>query len=264
MQKIDFGFGDLLLKTIASAISDAVGQDFNDAKKQLGTYTSNSNAGLLWDLINTNIKRKLEQIQIEAECTKTKRGIWEFITLYDLPSFKIISIMKDNRLQEILRHPARYRKHYTAALADMFNHKLEEHVKQKKLLKMPVQKEILEELKKTSFEICSNFGLQDSEHLYVILGFSSSSGKLTGLKAYFVTPQLELAEEISLSQYIPRDYNMPDEDTTNEENEEKEEIKISLTAEAIKRKENNEQQKVDLEIKKDTDKKELKDDIKDK
>ena len=79
-----------------------------------------------------------------------------------------------------------------------------------------------------------------------------------------MTPQLELAEEISLSQYIPRDYNMPDIGTSNEDNEENEEIKISLTDEAIKRKENNEQKKVELEIKKDTCEKELKDDIKDK
>ena len=71
-----FNLDDELLKTIAISISESVGVDFIHARKQLGTFTQNSSPTLIWDLINSNLKKRLGE---DYACIyKKQRGIWQF------------------------------------------------------------------------------------------------------------------------------------------------------------------------------------------
>ena len=131
-----FNLDEGLLRAVAASISEGVGVDFIRARKQLDTFTQNSSPTLTWDLINSNLKRSLEEDYV---CIyKKQRGIWEFLLIVDKKSKKVITIMRENRLRDIIKHPYKNKKHYSAALA-LLNDTLKP--RQRKLVNMPLNNE---------------------------------------------------------------------------------------------------------------------------
>ena len=196
----NFNLEEELLRAVAISISEGIGIDFIDARKQLNTYTKNSSPALIWDLINSNLKKRLGDNYV---CIyKKQRGIWEFLLIVDKKSKKVITIMRENRLKQITKHPFKNRKHYTAALA-----LLNEHLKprQRKLVNIPLNREDNNFLQVLSRELCSEIEQNMlEESLYCILSFKSSSGVMTAFSANFLTKNLEIAETISLNGFMPK------------------------------------------------------------
>ena len=83
MTNIKFNIDEGVLKAVAESISEGIGIDFIDTRKQLNTYTTNSSPTLIWDLINSNLKKKLGQDYACLYVSKKKRGIWEFLLIVD-------------------------------------------------------------------------------------------------------------------------------------------------------------------------------------
>lgn len=189
-----------LLRAVAMSISEGVGIDFIDARKQLNTYTKNSSATLIWDLINSNLKNRLGE---DYACIyKKQRGIWEFLLIVDKKSKKIITIMRENRLKQITKHPFKNKKHYTAALV-LMNENLKP--RQRKLVNIPLNREDNDFLQELSQELCSEIEQNMlAESLYCILSFKSSSGHMTAFSANYLTKNLEISEVISLNDFIPK------------------------------------------------------------
>ncbi len=194
-----FNLDEGLLKAVAICISEGVGIDFIDAIKQLNTYTKNSSPSLIWDLINSNLKKRLGD---DYTCIYKKlRGIWEFLLIVDKKSKKVITVMRENRLRNIIKHPSKNKKHYSAALA-LLNESLKP--KQGKLVNIPLNRDddFLQEL---SQELCAEIEQNMlEESLYCILSFKSSSGVMTAFSANYLTKNLEISEVISLNEYIPK------------------------------------------------------------
>lgn len=195
-----FNLDEELLKTIAMSISEGVGIDFIHARKQLDTFTQNSSPTLIWDLINSNLRKRLGE---DYACIhKKQRGIWEFLLIVDKKSKKIITIMRENRLKDIVKHPYKNKKHYTAALA-LLNNAL--RPRQHKLINIPLNQDNSEFLQELSQELCAEIEqnmLKDS--LYCILSFKSSSGVMTAFSANYLTKNLEISEVFSLNEYMPK------------------------------------------------------------
>lgn len=210
-----FNLDDELLKTIAISISESVGVDFIHARKQLGTFTQNSSPTLIWDLINSNLKKRLGE---DYACIyKKQRGIWEFLLIVDKKSKKVITIMRENRLRDIITHPYKNKKHYSAALA-LLNGALKP--RQRKLLNIPLNREDNEFLQVLSRELCSEIEQNMlEESLYCILSFKSSSGAITAFNANFLTKNLEISKVIPLNEYMPKkNYDAVVADTEKSEN----------------------------------------------
>lgn len=93
MKQFDLGISEEILRAVAKSISDGIGIDYIHNKKQLSTYTNNSTYSMIWDLINTNCKKNLGD---DFVCTivKKKRGIWEFLIIYDKKNKKLITVMQ--------------------------------------------------------------------------------------------------------------------------------------------------------------------------
>lgn len=195
-----FNLNEGLLKTVAISISESVGVDFIHARKQLGTFTQNSSSTLIWDLINSNLKKRLGE---DYACIyKKQRGIWEFLLIVDKKSKKVITIMRENRLRDIIAHPYKNKKHYSAALA-LLNGSLKP--RQRKLLNIPLNREDNEFLQVLSQELCSEIEQNMlEESLYCILSFKTSSGVMTTFNANYLTKNLEISETISLNDFIPK------------------------------------------------------------
>ncbi|MBO5948454.1 hypothetical protein J6Q66_06430 [bacterium] len=195
-----FNLDEELLKAIAISISEGIGIDFVDARKQLDTFTKNSSPTLIWDLINSNLKNRLGQ---DYACIyKKQRGIWEFLLIIDKKSKKVITVMRENRLRSIIKHPYKNKKHYAAALA-LLNENLKP--RQRKLVNIPLNSVDNEFLQELSQELCSEIEQNMlKESLYCILSFKSSSGVMTAFSANYLTRNLEISETISLNDFIPK------------------------------------------------------------
>lgn len=200
MENNKFNFDEELLRAVAISISEGIGIDFIDARKQLDTYTKNSSPTLIWDLINSNLKKRLGE---DYACIyKKQRGIWEFLLIVDKKAKKVITIMRENRLKAIIKHPYKNKKHYSAALA-LLNECLKP--RQRKLVNIPLNREDSDFLQELSQELCSEIEQNMlKESLYSILSFNSSSGVMTAFNANFLTKNLEVSKVISLNEYMPK------------------------------------------------------------
>lgn len=244
MENSKFNLDEELLNAVAISISEGVGIDFIDARKQLNTYTKNSSPTLIWDLINSNLKKRLGE---DYACIyKKQRGIWEFLLIVDKKSKKVITIMRENRLKQITKHPFKNKKHYTAALA-----LLNEHLKpkQRKLVNIPLNREDNDFLQELSQELCSEIEQNMlTESLYCILSFKSSSGHMTAFSANYLTKNLEISEAISLNDFIPKkNYDTIVADT--EKPEDIQDIPLTLKPAAYMKKQAKEEAEQSIEIK---------------
>lgn len=209
-----FNLDEELLRAVAISISEGVGIDFIDARKQLNTYTKNSSPSLIWDLINSNLKKRLGN---DYACIyKKQRGIWEFLLIVDKKCKKIITVMRENRLKNIVKHPHKNKKHYSAALA-LLNEGLKP--RQRKLVNIPLNRDDDDFLQELSQELCTEIEQNMlEESLYCILSFKSSSGVMTAFNANYLTKNLEISEVIPLNTYMPKkNYDAVVADTENSE-----------------------------------------------
>lgn len=174
--------------------------DFIDVRKQLNTFTKNSSPTLIWDLINSNLKKRFGD---DYACIyKKQRGIWEFLLIVDKKSKKVITVMRENRLKNIIKHPYKNKKHYAAALA-LLNENLKP--RQCKWVNIPLNRDDNDFLQELSQELCSEIEQNVlKESLYCILSFKSSSGVMTAFSANYLTKNLEISKTISLNDLIPK------------------------------------------------------------
>lgn len=240
MKRFDLEISEEVLRAIAKSISDGVGVDYIHNKKQLNTYTNNSTYSMIWDLINTNCKKNLGS-DFVCNIVKKKRGIWEFLVVYDKRSKKLLTIMREVRLRQIIKHPQKYKKHYVAALSQFLNIGLKPN--QTKLFNLPKTAEEQNYLSELSKELCSdiiNEIMQNS--LYAILSFNSSDGLMTAYKATYLTQNLEISKDIQLETYIPKDYDVI---ATTQQLMTKD-IPLTLKPAALKKKQAKKEAPVDL------------------
>lgn len=241
MSKFNYDISEHILKAVAKSISDGIGVDFIHSKKQLDTFTNNSTPSMIWDLINTNCNKNLGN-NFVCQLIKRKRGMWEFLLIYDKNSKKLISVMRESRLKQILKHPQKYKKHYVAALAQFLNEGLKSS--QKKLFNLPKTEDEKKYLSELSKELCEDINsISISDSLYAILSFGSLNGQMSSYSSTFLTQNLELCKEESLQRYIPKDYDMV---VNTETPNEIEDIPLTLKPAALKKKQAKKEKVLDI------------------
>lgn len=241
MKQFDLEINEEVLKAVAKSVSDGIGVDYIHNKKQLDTFTHNSTHSMIWDLINTNCKKNLGKDFI-CSVQKKKRSIWEFLIIYDKQSKKLITVMRENRLKQIIKHPQKYKKHYVAALSQFLNEGLKPN--QTKLFNLPKTSEEQDYLSELSKELCSDIIEEIVQNsLYAILSFNSSGGLMTSFKATYLTQNIELSKDIPLETYIPKDYDVIAETVPQIETKD---IPLTLKPAALKKKLAKEEAPVDL------------------
>ena len=156
--------------------------------------------------------------------------------------------MRENRLRDIIKHPYKNKKHYSAALA-LLNDTLKP--RQRKLVNMPLNNEDDDFLYALSQELCSEIEqkmLEDS--LYCILSFKSFSGVMTAFSANFLTKNLEISEVISLNEYMPKkNYDAVVADTESQEDVQDIPLKLKPAAYIKKQAKEETDSEISIEIK---------------
>lgn len=107
---------NIFFQNIFEALSEVI-EDYQSHISFLPTVTHNAKAGLRWDILNTNIIHQLENLNIEA--TITKRGFWEMLIIYSKDDNCIYTLMRKNRLDDIISNPEKNAPIYLQALSTL-------------------------------------------------------------------------------------------------------------------------------------------------
>ena len=201
------GMDKSVLYSIGKGIYEGIGKELKDQKTELKLYTTNCIPSLKWDLINRNIKKYLENMGYTVQCVKKKRGIWSFLLVADQKDNRLCTIMREERLIEIIKKPWKHKYHYASALSNFFNYGLKPKNEQKKLIIIPKTKEELFKLNKISSDICSEIQVNPNKMLYAIITYTAQNYMLTSLKEYILTKDLQISDIIDLSEYMPKDFD---------------------------------------------------------
>ncbi|MGI5107278.1 hypothetical protein H0R94_09685 [Treponema socranskii] len=106
----------ILFQYVFEALSE-VAEDYQFQVSQFPTATHNARAGARWDIINTNLIKKFENKSIEAVIVK--RGFWEMAILLSREENCIYTLMRKNRLKDIISDPGRKVPKYVQALTTL-------------------------------------------------------------------------------------------------------------------------------------------------
>ena len=106
----------IFFHNVFEALSE-VAEDYQFMISQYPTVTHNARAGARWDIINTNLVKKLKNMNIEAAIIK--RGFWEMALLLSGEDNCIYTLMRKNRFEDIISNPAKNAPKYVQALATL-------------------------------------------------------------------------------------------------------------------------------------------------
>ena len=260
MSKKRLGMVESVLYSIGKGIAEGIGKELQNQKTELELYTTNCMPTMAWDLINRNIKMYLGDKRFKVQCVKKKRGIWGFLLIADKKAQRLYTIMREERLLELLKNPYKHKYHYASALSNFFNYELKPKAEQKKLINIPKSDEEMFKLNKISTDICSEIQVNQNTTLYAIITFTAQNYILTSLKAYLLTKDLEVSDIIDLAKYMPKDFEVV---VTKDDITEKDNFDLKLKQPAID-KINKRKKKKEIELNLKTDKEKQKDDINDK
>lgn len=118
---------------IFECISQAIGEDRQEADAHLGLRTHVSGPFLNWDLIYRNLMNSFGNENVKYSATV--RGMWTVLLLYDVKSGLLISFMRDTRLDDIKRSKVENQPQYVRSLIAL-NEELQAPYKQQTLLGM--------------------------------------------------------------------------------------------------------------------------------
>lgn len=192
---MDNQFGNIsqeVKQKIFESISQALGEDQQEATSYLNLKTHVSAPFLKWDLIYRNLMSSFGSENVE--CSATKRGMWTVLLLYDLESSLIISFMRDKRLEDIKHNKVNNQPKYVRALISL-NDELQAPIKQQRLFDVDEPHEVnVSELRLVLDRLCTGFNY-DIDYNYtrhVLVCFSEQNGILVSLNAYVLDRDLEV------------------------------------------------------------------------
>ncbi|WP_018703818.1 DUF5986 family protein [Anaeromusa acidaminophila] len=194
---------DKFISVITKCVSDAVGDDIKGDIKSHGLVTQNSTPTRIWDLLNTNICKNFNQIDIIAN--PTKRGPWEMVPIFERNTGIVYSLMREQRFELLKKEfPKRRNAHYIDAFARSLNADL--CAAKNQLLLFPLcekkfnNEEFIQEIIEKIFR---DLGVPNElvRHHALIL-FSSFNNELASLRCCVVDSNLGIVDEVDWSNYI--------------------------------------------------------------
>lgn len=186
---------------LANGIFRAVTQDMPELIYENDLPTSVGSGLFRWNFINRNLADGLGG---EFQVSFQKRGAWEFLLLFDCITNFSLSVMTEQNLRKLQRHPALH-PHYLEALV-LNNRKREPIENQLCIEGMMVERDhsILSELRN---QLLSSFSGIIDEHLLILFDYDYTG--VTSARAVLLTPTLEIAVSDNWTKYLKSKYIPP-------------------------------------------------------
>lgn len=189
------GISQDVKQKIFECISQAVGEDRQEADAHLGLRTHVSGPFLNWDLIYRNLMNSFGDENVK--CSATVRGMWTVLLLFDVKSDLLFSFMRDTRLEDVRHSKVGNQPKYVRSLIAL-NEELQAPNKQQTLFEMEAESSQNEsELMKILNDLCANFDcpVNPKEVHHALICFSGKFGGLSSLKAYILDNDLDVVCE---------------------------------------------------------------------
>lgn len=254
MHTTDISFPPELVAKIVRCVEDAVGDDIRTDIRQHDLQTRNSIPSRIWDLLNTNLIKKLDT----ENCTiaKAHRGPWEMLVVFERSTQCIFTFMREKRFSELRnRQQQRVNMHYIDMLSKQFNKDL--LADQQQLSFIPhtfADENRLAELVQAMLHDLEGDAEIVRHHVLVL--FETAGYQLTHIRAAMITPSLDVAQgsEQDWSRYIAADESVVVEKVSNPNAPGNQPNHgLSLTAKAVVRQEARSKQKgVEIATKKES------------
>lgn len=202
MHTNDSLFPTELIEKMVCCVEDAVGDDILLDVQRNDLRTTNSIPSRIWDLMNTNLIKKLDT----EDCTiaMAHRGPWQMIIIFEKTSKCIITFMREKRFSELQkRQRSRTHMHYLDMLTKQFNEDLLASHQQTTLFPHDFSDENqLSELVQILLHDLEGDVAVVRNHVLVL--FETVGYQLSHIRAVKVTPNLEIAQnsEQDWSKYI--------------------------------------------------------------
>ena len=248
----DNPFPSELTTKIVHCVEDAVGDDILTDVQQNDLRTTNSVPSRIWDLLNSNLIKRLET----EECTiaSTHRGPWQMLIIFEETTRCIFTFMREKRFSELQkRQHSRARMHYLDMLTRQFNKELLADQNQMSLFTHQFSDEDrLSEL--VQLLLLDLGGDAEVVRNHVLVLFDTVGYQLSHIRAVKVTPNLEIAQnsECDWTKYISANASNVVEKVAHPEAPENQPNRgLSLKPKAMVRKKSKPiEKKTDKEIKK--------------
>lgn len=254
MHTNDSLFPTELIEKMVCCVEDAVGDDILLDVQRNDLRTTNSIPSRIWDLMNTNLIKKLDT----EDCTiaMAHRGPWQMIIIFEKTSKCIITFMREKRFSELQkRQRSRTHMHYLDMLTKQFNEDLLASHQQTTLFPHNFSDENqLSELVQILLHDLEGDVAVVRNHVLVL--FETVGYQLSHIRAVKVTPNLEIAQnsEQDWSKYISVNESFVVDKVANPEApENKPNRGLTLKPKALARKKDKPQEKkIDQKAKKES------------
>ena len=192
MHTTDISFPPELIAKIVRCVEDAIGDDIRADIRQHDLQTRNSIPSRIWDLLNTNLIKKLDT----EDCTiaKAHRGPWEMLVVFEKSTQCILTFMREKRFSELRnRQHQRKNMHYIDMLTKQFNDDLLSDQQQLSFIPHTFSDENrLAELVQAMLHDLDGDAEIVRHHVLVL--FETTGYQLTHIRAVMVTPSLDIAQ----------------------------------------------------------------------
>ncbi len=190
---------DLKLK-IVKCIRKAIEDDYPRNVEMFGLVTTNGAGLQIGNFINTNIQSDI--IGTDVEVHDFVRYGWHGRIIADHDSRMVYTVMSHSRL-ESLSKTFKETPHYARVLAYIFNEGYNAKNKQVSLFGYPYTDS---SIKSHAMKIIQGNIPTDDDYIYCIITYVAKNLQLQECKIVFVDKDLDIIEELSLSDYIKPDY----------------------------------------------------------
>ncbi|XOQ44282.1 MAG: hypothetical protein ACFWTN_07570 [Clostridium sp.] len=184
---------------IVQSIADAAEQVKEEIAQQ-NFITGNGTPGRFWDFVNTNLCKKLGNVNCKTHITK--RGYWATVLIYESKPGYIYTLMRENRYSQVSADILKRKNmHYIDILSHYVNADLLAYPGQLRLYSNFQDEDRLKE--KFTDLIQDSFGPVSDIKRYVLVLFDASQGELHSVRAVTLDANLDIVDEANWSDYIP-------------------------------------------------------------
>ena len=188
-------------KCFVESINLAVGDAIKEDVQSKGLVTGNGNPGRIWDLLHTELVKRLKKFGLVAK--PTQRGAWAILPIVDATTHLMSCCMRETTFAQLSKRERRKKaRHYSSLLAYVFNRDL------------PILQGTLfdyenSDSEKLNFEESVARIFHDLEvnaevvERFALILFNSSCGQLTSVRICAVNCNLEIVAQQSWTEYIP-------------------------------------------------------------
>lgn len=178
---------------IYECLSQAIGEDRQEADAVLELKTHVSGPFLNWDLIYRNLINAFSDDDVLY--STSKRGMWEVLLLLDKKSGLVLSFMRDTRFEVIKKAKVCKQPQYIRSLVSL-NAELQAPHKQQSLFEVgePADETQIERILD---EMCVGFEdpVNKDTANYTLIVFSNQYGRIGSFKAYVLDKDLDVVCE---------------------------------------------------------------------